>query len=386
MTESSDKTRFLCAVRRCQQGEKTALLSGLSETDWNRLLDLSDRCFLTPYIFRNLEKSMEELRIPPPIQERMKRIYYASAAKYIGWFAELKKILSEFRRRNIPIIVLKGAHLAELVYGNLALRAMDDIDLLVKKVDFAGAEAVLRGASPEFSGKKIPMELHLDIVYPHCSVKTDIVKIWERAQPVEIAGETVLALAPEDLLFHLCLHLSLGHLFDHGGLRGLVDVAETISHFNPDWERFTAAADEHKVRNACFMTLFLTQDLLKVDIPPAVMERLKPAEMDEEFIAWCRRRVFKEEEIYSPSRNVDSFWTSKSVFERISLLLKVVFPAPENLSEKYHTALRKPGIYRFYLRHFRDLVYHHGANMFRLFRGDKRMQRVVNIVEWLARE
>jgi hypothetical protein len=46
---------------------------------------------------------------------------------------ELSKVLRILQNDGIPVIVLKGAALAEVVYGNIALRSMSDVDLLVKK-------------------------------------------------------------------------------------------------------------------------------------------------------------------------------------------------------------------------------------------------------------
>jgi hypothetical protein len=58
-------------------------------------------------------------------------------------YRQLKEILIEFNKNNIPVILLKGAHLAQFVYGNIALRLMSDIDLLVKKEDLGCACAII---------------------------------------------------------------------------------------------------------------------------------------------------------------------------------------------------------------------------------------------------
>ncbi|MCP4365035.1 MAG: nucleotidyltransferase family protein [Planctomycetes bacterium] len=43
----------------------------------------------------------------------------------------------------MPVILLKGAHLAQVVYSNIALRPMGDIDILVKKNDLPKAKELL---------------------------------------------------------------------------------------------------------------------------------------------------------------------------------------------------------------------------------------------------
>jgi len=46
-------------------------------------------------------------------------------------------------QRRHPVIVLKGAYLAEAVYGDVALRPMCDTDLMVPRAELPRAQAVL---------------------------------------------------------------------------------------------------------------------------------------------------------------------------------------------------------------------------------------------------
>jgi len=55
-------------------------------------------------------------------------------------YAQLRKVLQVFCQEKVPVIVLKGALLAELVYQHIGLRTMDDVDLLVSKQDLGKAE------------------------------------------------------------------------------------------------------------------------------------------------------------------------------------------------------------------------------------------------------
>jgi hypothetical protein len=46
---------------------------------------------------------------------------------------QIAELASAFAAASIRVMVLKGAHLAQVVYPNLTLRAMQDIDLLVSR-------------------------------------------------------------------------------------------------------------------------------------------------------------------------------------------------------------------------------------------------------------
>ena len=52
----------------------------------------------------------------------------------------------------------------------------------------------------------------------------DHAAIWARRVAVPIDGRSTWAMAPEDLLIHLCLHLAINHGFVESALRNLLDV------------------------------------------------------------------------------------------------------------------------------------------------------------------
>ncbi|MHC5830140.1 MAG: nucleotidyltransferase family protein, partial [Nostoc sp.] len=58
---------------------------------------------------------------------------------------ELLKILALLEYRGIEAIAFKGPILASSVYGNVALRQFNDLDILVRLQDFWQTKAVLVG-------------------------------------------------------------------------------------------------------------------------------------------------------------------------------------------------------------------------------------------------
>ena len=66
----------------------------------------------------------------------MRSIYYNSAARNMRLYKQLENFLDKFATEKIPVIMLKGAHLAWTVYPNMALRPMADVDLLVRNEGF----------------------------------------------------------------------------------------------------------------------------------------------------------------------------------------------------------------------------------------------------------
>jgi hypothetical protein len=115
----------------------------LSEADWDDLLQQSARHGITPLFYHRLRTFHPDIPIPPNIMGRLRQAYLENAARNLRLYHNLCKVLNILHRDSIPVITLKGAHLAELVYGNRALRFMGDLDLLVQKDDLMRVDALL---------------------------------------------------------------------------------------------------------------------------------------------------------------------------------------------------------------------------------------------------
>jgi hypothetical protein len=212
------------------------------------------------------------------------------------------------------VIVLKGAYLAAKVYEDRALRGMSDIDLLVRRDDLPRAVELLNQAGwhqPDApagdmvagSGHQLAtfvrdgthLEIHWTIEDERSPFDIDVEAIWRRARSVPIAGAPAFALAPEDLLLHVCLHASYNHgwLPFNQGLRPLCDVRASIMHFGEelDWNVFTSRAREWKVDCCAWLTLVLARDLVAISVPEGSIARLAPRPVERNIVDAARQLV-----------------------------------------------------------------------------------------------
>lgn len=198
--------------------------------DWDRLTERACYHGVAPLLYNNLQH-MDT----PDVWSRnalsgLKRAYYATAARNGLLYQALHEMLHALKTKGIPVIVLKGAALAETVYPHRALRPMSDVDLLIHKADLPRVEDTLMGLgymlqphmqpkawyqehhyhfvciNPKRSAITPPIEVHWHIDRPSNAFQIDIDGLWERAISVAIAGVETLMLAPDDILLHLCLH------------------------------------------------------------------------------------------------------------------------------------------------------------------------------------
>lgn len=206
---------------------------------------------------------------PPALEARLQEAYMANASRNTLLLAELAQLLKQLAGAGVPVLVLKGAALAQHVYGNIAVRPMDDLDILVREEDARATVQLLAAngyerAAPEVhegmalayenevllvkrAAVDILLEPHWHLLdSPYHQARMEMDWYWETAVGARFEQASGLVLGPEALLLHLCAHLAL----HHGGdwLLWQHDVAEVLHAYAARlaWDKLlrqAAAAD-----------------------------------------------------------------------------------------------------------------------------------------------
>ncbi len=253
---------------------------------------------LSPLIYSKLKKANAIEQVPPKVIERFEELYYGYVLENTKLYRHLTTVLTAFSQKDIPIIVLKGAALAECVYEDIGLRPMFDVDLLIKKEDISAAEHLLEQL--QFSPKEIRhtkewyrtshhhlvpyaspdgsliLELHHHIVPPAEQVTFPITELWQRSRPTHIASAPTLVLSWEDMLLHLCLHATPEHYF-RGKLNALCDMTQVINRFNKeiDWARLVSIAKDYRIEKYLYYALWLSREMVGAIVPRTALDELK---------------------------------------------------------------------------------------------------------------
>ena len=369
----------------------------LSEADWDDLLQQSARHGITPLFYHRLRTFHPDIPIPPNVMGRLRQAYLDNAARNLRLYDNLHKVLKILGRDSIPVIVLKGAHLAELVYGNRALRFMGDLDLLVRKDDLMRVDALLleMGCTPTVNNRivgkdnnefvyimpkrDVSLEIHWSILSSMFPFTIDTDGQWERSRPVLIAGVDAAVLCPEDLLLHLCLHAGYTHGFEPG-LKLFCDISEILQHNGGgmDWGLVQRRTREWGIGKCVYLTLKLTTELLGVALPEGLMETLKPSDFDERFVALARDQIFSRRLRTGPPLSmwpaVARFWGSARLRDKVFIFLKGFFLPREAMARLYPPPADSIRIYFYYVVRLRDLLRVYGRDVWRWLRRDEEMQ------------
>ncbi|MFO7676104.1 MAG: nucleotidyltransferase family protein [bacterium] len=335
---------------------------------WTRVTDLACRQELAPLLYHELGQARLRDRVPGPDLARLERAYYLNADRNIRIYRELRPVLACLRDSDIPVIVLKGALLAEAVYGNIALRTMGDVDLLVPRAGLARARAALVAAGcahaegdieaacrvshqlDAFVAEGLSVEIHWTIERPTSPFAIDTAGLWARARPVRVAGVEVLTLSPEDLLLHLCLHVA----YHHGlaaGLTPFCDIARVIECHRAglDWPRLARTAGDWGAARHAGLALELARILLGARVPREALERLVPGGISPTLLDTARECVLASSSLrqWKP-RSLYELFGAESPADGLTVVRRRLFMSRAGLAARYSSARgqRQPGSLR----------------------------------------
>ena len=244
---------------------------------------------LAPLLHRRLSALGGHLAPPAAVMERLRDVHLHSMLRSVATRAALAEVLTALRSAGIAVTILKGACLADGVYGDASLRPMGDVDLLVHPADVGRTAALLQSLGYESSLESlppghhhlpafvkagaIPIELHWTPVRRGLALdECDVA--WARTSPAEIAGVEVLTLVPEALLYHLCLHIAYGHRL-RVPLLHLHDLAAVAGRYpNLDWDGIEATAAAHGTGRFVYAALTLARRAFPSHFPPEALVRI----------------------------------------------------------------------------------------------------------------
>jgi hypothetical protein len=299
------ENRLILACARTEPDVR--IIEDLAECgpDWQVIVRKAERLGLVPLVYASLKQTAGSGQVPQPVVERLRQLCHRDAIRSIALREALGAVLLRLSEEGVPVVVLKGAALAALVYPSPALRTMVDIDLLAPKRDLGKVDALLRGmgytpASPEISasGSWLDQNHHLSYLGPegfptlevHHHIfqpgnnpngpglfdRISIEDFWERSRPVRIASVATHVFSPEDFLLHVTLHLSetdgfLAHV------RTLCDIREMCRRYGNaiDWSRLISQAKTYKVGKGLYYSLRLARDFAGASVPSGVLTDLR---------------------------------------------------------------------------------------------------------------
>jgi hypothetical protein len=270
---------------------KNAAKTGVN---WPKVLELAEYHNVRPLLWQSLRIARCD-HVPDTIMAKLERFSTLNTQRNLAFAAELIRLAKIFERHGVPIATFKGVALAEAIYGDLSLREVSDLDLIVPETATCQAERMLtscgyvpilpdrnyRSAFQRYQGqygfRHAQTYLTVDLHWRFSSVGIPFAlgstEIWNRLGHVSLCGQTVPTLARDDLALFLAAH---GAKDGWTRLKWLVDFAVYIcGNQDIQWEAIMRRAQHAHASRAVLLAVLLASDLLDAPVPTRVLARAR---------------------------------------------------------------------------------------------------------------
>ena len=209
-----------------------------------------------------------------------------------------QQVLAALVAAGIPLLVLNGTALADMVYGDWALRHCHALDVMVAAGELARAVRTLQaaglspgGGSPDARAgavrlqhqSGVPVTLHRDL-FPLPYYRAPLSEMWERSLAHRIAGNPVRVLAPADTLVHVCGQASCSRIRDK--LEWVCDAWYVVNDgAHLDWDLLLDSTLRCHLALPLSVMLGYLVDELSAPIPAQVLQRLMAASVHAPVVA-----------------------------------------------------------------------------------------------------
>lgn len=288
----NERSRAIAALPSDEQRLllRAALLDGAPARrawlDWQARTNLEtidlESARLLPLLYDNLRRH----GVAEAPLARYASVYRRTWAKNRLLFLRGAEVITALERSGVGTLLLKGAALALRHYASPALRAMEDLDLLVPRAQLDTARAVLAARGFSSTADERPSLRHslnladgrggrIDLHW-YASAEArrpgDDDELWRTAVPVQIEGVRSRALDPTFQLYHVCAH---AYLSEARHVRWLADAyVLSTSSAAIDWPRLIACARARRFVLPLTAALHELRHILDVSIPRSALAAL----------------------------------------------------------------------------------------------------------------
>lgn len=291
---------FLLAA--CASSHRKERLQALLQSPlrWDLLLDLADRHGVEPILYQALLNCKDAL--PSEHLGLLTQRHQTNVHKTLMLSRELIRIVGELSEHRIEAMPYKGLPLAEVVYGDIALRQSGDIDLLLRISDLARAREALSqlgftqrlhwseaeersylksGYECVFDGTagRNLLEVQWAIQPKFYAVDFDMEGLFQRGVVVPVAGHLMKTPSLEDLFIILSLHAAK-HVW--GRLIWICDLARIVKIPTLDWDQIGMTAKSLGIQRILRIALTLADRLLDTPIPSHAQINIPQDEIGEQ--------------------------------------------------------------------------------------------------------
>lgn len=270
---------------------------------------------LLPLLYVNLRA----LGVSHPRMDVLRGTYRKAWYQNRVLLRQVGRVLAALRAAGVPTMVLKGNAVLASLKVEIAVRPMNDGDVMVPaehvgtagrilgelglhtSLDLSPGRHSVIHAAPFSEAGRYWLDLHWHVLKEDCAANADADE-WAAAIPVLVDGIETLAPSLTDQLLLACVH---GVRWDpEPPLRWVADAAMLVRTGAIDWELLASRARRHRVAPVLAMALPYLSRVLGLPIPVSAVE----ACVDVPTVAWERRELQLQVEPLTELRRLRLHW------------------------------------------------------------------------------
>jgi hypothetical protein len=287
------------AVRRCV----------LAVSAWDAVLTLAEAHGVAPLVASQLSANASDL-VPVDTLAAFNTARHRCAMRNFAMLNELVRVTSALRGAAVEAISYKGPLVARDLYGDFSLRESADLDLIIRRNDFARVRDVLANAgyrSAQVLDRRVEearlsnegqcqflygdfsLDIHCRAFQPYLWPALNTKTCFPRARETKIGSGTALVLGDDDLIFTLVLH---GTKHGWSRLIWLCDVAELLRRQPDNCAKLLEYADYAHALRAARLALLLCNRLLGVPLSAEIECNIHRDREMERLYAWAIQEIW----------------------------------------------------------------------------------------------
>jgi len=232
--------------------------------------------------------------LPMPLRSSLETFRRLHSVRVLSLVQELRRVGTALKSRDVPFATFKGPALAARLYGDLAGREFNDIDLIVPRAHYERAEQAL--ATLEYDGVQgdrafrraflahlrqcafahrdvdATIDLHWDFRGIHLPFPLAPEEIWGSLEPFAIADMTMPTIGGVNLALLLAGH---GTKEAWRSLDWICDFAMLVDRCpDLDWLEIHRRAGRRRCGDTVLLACTLAEQLLGTALPAALVKPL----------------------------------------------------------------------------------------------------------------
>ncbi len=312
---NAQTTAFMNILRNILCPERFSAEVSISPEDYPAIVDLSWRHKTDYYVhawFQNIEKG-----IPSEITQKLKDRINRQAARGLLRLNELLQLCRQFNEQSLKYVVIKGPHLAQLLYSKKAVKFSVDLDFLMaseKDIDIfrkellkTGYKCVEQGMKAQTwkqkmitlarreihfvkAGAGIAIDLHTRPFANTLFTKGLYSGFFSDIEQVIFEGVTIPVLPDEKYFVYLCYH---GACHQFSRLAWLMDIRRfyELRKSSMEAERIIRLAELLKVKKSLALAFYMMNLLFGTEIPGFLTNELQKVKLYKALANACFRSI-----------------------------------------------------------------------------------------------